>query len=80
MDTWYLFLGRRFGDRPWITRRCQAATREQAAGIFANRLNMSEAKHVYTETELLPSIKRQDELTDQEQQWIATEPPALLDL
>ena len=80
METWYLFLGLRLGDKPWISRRCQAATKEQAAGIFANRLNMHEAKQVYTETEVLPAIKRQDELTNQEQQWLAAEPPALLDL
>ncbi len=79
MDTWYLFLGLRSGDRPWISRRCQAATKQQAAGIFANRLDSMMERQVYTTHELLPAIKREDELTEQEQQWIAAEPLALLD-
>jgi hypothetical protein len=79
MDTWYLFLGLRFGDRPWISRRCQAATKQQAASLFAQRLNRPSATQAYTETEVLPAIKREDELTEQEQQWIAAEPPVLLD-
>ncbi len=86
MYTWYLFLGLRFGDRPWISRRCQAATKQEAASIFAQRLNIHATNQgdidvnlIYTTAELLPAIKREDELTEEEQQWIAGELPALLD-
>jgi hypothetical protein len=80
MHTWYLFLGLRLGEPPLISRRCQAATNHEAASIFAQRLNTPPANQIYTEIELLPAIKREDDLTDTEQQWIAAELPELLDV
>jgi hypothetical protein len=80
MHTWYLFLGLHFGERPIIIRRCSAVTKLLAASIFAKRLNTTAASQAYTPTELLPAIKREDELTDQDQHWIATEAQEILEL
>ncbi len=80
MHTWYLFLGFRPEGQPWIMLRCRATTKREAARIFTQRLNTTIASDAYTETELLESIKREDELTATEQQWIAAAPPEVLDL
>ena len=80
MHTYYLFLAMRLSDRPSIIRRCQAATKEAAAVIFALRLNTTAEGEAFTASELLGAIKRDDELTDEERQWIAAEDPELLAL
>jgi hypothetical protein len=80
MDTYYLFFDMRLSDRPTIIRRCQAATKEAAAVIFALRLNTTAEGDAFTAAELLAAIKRDDELTDEERQWIAAEDPELLAL
>ncbi len=80
MYTYYLFLDRRLSDRPSIIRRCQAATKEAAAVIFAARLNTTTESEAFTAAELLAAIKQDTELTDEERQWIAAEDPELLAL
>ncbi len=70
----------RLSDRPSIIRRCQAATKEAAAVIFAIRLNTTAEGEAFTAAELLGAIKREDELTEEERQWIAAEDPELLAL
>jgi hypothetical protein len=80
MHTWYLLLYIRPGERPGIIRCCHAEHKLQAARIFAGRLNTMMGRQAYTTHELLPAIKREDELTDQEQHWIASEPQEMLEL
>jgi hypothetical protein len=80
MHTWYLLLSIRPGERPGIIRRCQAESKLQAARIFADRLNTMMGRQAYTTHELLPAIKQEDELTEQEQHWIATEAQEMLEL
>ncbi len=79
MYTWYLFLGFRPEEQPWILRRCRAATIREAASIFAKRLNTTGTTETYTEAELLDGIKREDELTATKQHWIAATLPEVLD-
>jgi hypothetical protein len=80
MQTWYLLLGNHPGEKPWIIKRCQAETKRDAATIFAKRLNTIAASEAYGEIELLEAIKREDELTKQEHQWIAAEDIEMLEI
>jgi hypothetical protein len=80
MDTWYLFLDNQRGTRPSIIRRCETARKQTAARVFAVRLNTIAKSETYSAAELLEAIKREDELTDTELQWIATEPPEVLEV
>ncbi len=80
VHTWYLLLRYRMRERPTIIKQCQAAAKEQAASLFAARLNRLAAGELYTASELLAVIKRADELTDEEQRWIRMEDPALMAL
>ncbi len=65
-------------DRPMIIKQCQAAEKQAAAGIFAERLNRMADGEFYTPPELVPAIKREDELTEDERQLIRREDPAVL--
>ena len=78
LTTWYLLLRHRINDQPMIIKQCQAVERQEAATIFADRLNRVDENDLYTASELLPAIKRDDELTDEERQLIAREDPLLL--
>jgi hypothetical protein len=80
MHTYYLLLHTHLSDRPTIIRQCQAATKAAAALIFAARLNTTVKGEAFTATELLPAIKQDTELTDEERQWIAAEDPDMLAL
>jgi hypothetical protein len=80
MHTWYLLLYISPGERPGIIRRCHAESKLQAAHIFAGRLNSMMGKQAYTTHELLPAIKQENALTEEEQHWIATETQEMLEL
>jgi hypothetical protein len=80
MHTYYLLLDMRLSDRPSIIRCCQAATKEAAAVVFAVRLNTTAEGDAFTAAELLPAIKQDTELTNEERHWIATEDPDMLAL
>ncbi len=76
--TWYLLLRQHVNDQPLIIKQCQAAEKREAAGIFADRLNRLDEGDLYTASELVDAIKREDELTDEERQLISLEDPVLL--
>jgi hypothetical protein len=80
MHTWYLLVSISQGERPSLIRRCHAESKIEAASVFAGRLNTMMGKQAFTTHELLAAIKREDELTEQEQHWIATEAPEMLEL
>ncbi len=79
MQTWYLIFGIRLNERPSIIKRCQAEHKDAAARLFAARLNTIAQGQVFTDRELLNAIKREDELTETEQQWVTAEDPKLLE-
>ena len=65
-------------DRPMIIKQCQAAEKREAAVLFADRLNRMAEGSCYTPPKLVPAIKREDELTDDERQVIQREDSTVL--
>jgi len=80
MPTYFLLLFDTAGERPSIVRRCPAENKQIAAIKFAERLKKMMKGQLFLDTELLSFIKQEDELTQQERQWIRAEDPELLDL
>ncbi len=80
MMTFYLLLNTYPYERATLIKRCKADNKLQAARLFAQRLNRIMERETFIDTELLPAIKQEDELTQQEKQWISAEDPQLLDL
>jgi len=79
LPTWYLFLRTRPEERPSVIKRCKAETKEAAAKVFAGQLNRLMDGEVFEESELLPAIKLENELTETDDQWIRTYAPELLE-
>jgi hypothetical protein len=79
MQTFYLLLPLRPGEPPSLIKRCQAESKAAAARVFAGQLNSLMGGEVFTETELFPAIKREDELTERDYQWMRDTAPELLE-
>jgi hypothetical protein len=61
-----------------IIKQCQAAEKQEAAVLFADRPNRMAEGTFYTPSELFPAIKREDELTEEERHLVIREDPTLL--
>ncbi len=80
MQTFYLLLPIRPGESPSLIKRCHAETKNAAASMFVQRLNSLLGSEAFTEQELLPAIKQEDELTEREYQWMRETAPEMLEL
>jgi hypothetical protein len=79
MQPFYLLLPLYPGEPPSLIKRCYAESKAAAAKVFADRLNSLLGNEAFTASELLPAIKREDELTDRDYQWIRDTAPELLE-